>query len=57
MSMETEQTKPYKFKLIRGGKGKYRWEITVTADMRVDCLESAKYMDEEAKSKWGAVSE
>ena len=56
--MENGNTdKSYKIKLIRGAKGKYRWEITVSLDDRNQCVLQAEVMDDDAKIKWGDVSE
>ena len=54
--MDNGKEYPYNFKLIRGAKGKYRWEITIRS-LNYDVIDTAKKLDEEAKAKWGDVSE
>ena len=55
--MENGSEFPYKLKLIRGAKGKYRWEITVQLHARSDIVSATSSIDTEVKAKYGDVSE
>ena len=55
--MENGNEYPYNFKLIRGAKGKYRWEITVRSYQSEEVLLYTGVLDDAAKVKWGDVSE
>ncbi len=55
--MENGSGFPYKIKLIRGSKGKYRWEITVQLHTRADIVTTMKSIDDEVKAKYGEISE